>query len=175
MPLIVTTLVNFSWYIANVLLPCPAAKLGAREAAMSKISIHCAPWEWYIYRSMNGLIYGKCRQTFHTWSILGNTKILSESKQSCARIKHDEVDGNLRIFNYKSGRFPKSSFTPISGRFPFWLINIFQRGWNHQLEMVVNSFSGTFQHRSHILTFRFHPSKLSRQLLVGEVCGGCWI
>ena len=24
-------------------------------------------------------------------------------------------------------------FTPIWGRFPFWLYNIFQMGWNHQL------------------------------------------
>ena len=25
-------------------------------------------------------------------------------------------------------------FTPICGRFPFWLYNIFQMGWNHQLD-----------------------------------------
>ena len=28
-------------------------------------------------------------------------------------------------------------FIPIWGRFPFWLYNIFQMGWNHQPEMVV--------------------------------------
>ena len=27
-------------------------------------------------------------------------------------------------------------FTPTWGRFPFWLYNIFQMGWNHQLDMV---------------------------------------
>ncbi len=33
-------------------------------------------------------------------------------------------------------------FTPIWGRFPFWLYNIFQLGWNHQLVIHCHTHSG---------------------------------
>ena len=61
-----------------------------------------------------------CFQRWDMWSVLLEGILISQY-----------VHANL------GGGFKDVIFTPIWGRFPFWLIltNIFQRGWSHQLEM----------------------------------------
>ena len=45
----------------------------------------------------------------------------------------------IKLYHIVGGGFKHFFiFTPTRGRFPIWLYNIFQRGWNHQLVYIIS-------------------------------------
>ena len=85
--------------------------------------------------------------------------VLSERDSTVTSFRASKSDGvcqepNVIIQHTMAGWFQIFYiFTPIWGRFPFWLSNIFQMGWNHQLD----GFLEIFRVPSHIEKTRLSP------------------